>query len=98
MVEGIRKIEPQFQDYNAVAETGEPLFLKGSISEEKIAKFCGGCDFLQADNICRVVDPNDQARYANRGCCGWARVEGISGKMTKEGFNAFSASASPSPK
>lgn len=56
------------------------------IPEERIAIFCNGCDFLKPDNICKLVGANDQGRYVEREVCGWARVNGIGGAMTLEGF------------
>jgi hypothetical protein len=66
-----------------------------SISEAKIAEFCGKCDFLQADNTCQVSDSGDQARYADRRWCGWASVKGIRGKMTENGFVSLASGSDP---
>lgn len=77
MLEGDREIHPEIQD---------TFKHPWGIPEEKIAIFCGGCDFLQPNNVCQLVGANDQGRYVEREVCGWARVSGISGSMTIEGF------------
>lgn len=74
---GAREVTPRHQDF----------FTKPwSIPEERIAIFCNGCDFLGPDNICKLVDANDQGRYVEREICGWAKVGSVHGVMTLEGF------------
>jgi len=85
----VRKFEPRVQDYFAVA-MGHNADLTGQVAEATIAKFCGGCDALQDDGVCRVAGARDQARYAAREWCGWASVNGVRGEMTSEGFKGES--------
>ena len=58
-----------------------------AIAVSAIDKFCKGCDFDRGDG-CASVSLNYQARYAARKKCGYAKVNGISGIMTGEGFAA----------
>jgi hypothetical protein len=46
-----------------------------TILESEISKFCVGCDHFQEGKPC-FVGSNDQARYAARKWCGWAKTAG----------------------
>jgi hypothetical protein len=84
----ILKFEPELKDYLAVGLWGDPnVDLTGEIEEDKVTRFCTGCDHFQ--ETCILFTRNDQLRYAARGNCGGARVNGIRGDMTSEGFKAF---------
>jgi len=56
---------------------------KKVISEEDITKFCNGCDYFEGHSIPCILGPNNQARYAARKLCGYARINGQ--YTTKEG-------------
>ena len=70
--------------------------LTEQITEARIASFCKGCDILTKDGYHYAKDPienNTQARYAARGWCGWAQVNGVRGEMTDLGFVPFKSNS-----
>lgn len=82
----IRQIKPKLQDFlKQFFDSSSPLPDK-SISEFDISTFCRNCDYHQLDNMCKIVDSNDQARYAMRKQCGWASMDNVRGNMTESGF------------
>lgn len=83
---GERQIKPKIQDI--FAQVNGIYTLPDSVSEDKIAKFCGPCDHHVVNGVCKLAGGNDQARYVARNGCGWARVNGQRGNMTSEGFEA----------
>lgn len=85
-LKGSRTVTPRFQDYAVAAFDGVSIAPSRQVAESRIADFCGGCDKLNADNVCDLVGSNDQGRYVDREWCGWASVDGVRGQMTKEGF------------
>lgn len=67
------------------------------ISMAAIASFCATCDQFKADTgTCTNVSDNNQARYVARGSCGWAKVAGRVGTMTRDGFSPSGGSESSS--
>lgn len=82
---GIRRIKPRVQDYWGPIAVGSGI-MPEQIAEKTVQKFCGGCDMLGSDGVCKVAGANDQARYAARRWCGWASVNHVRGSMTDKGF------------
>ena len=81
------EIEHRLQDTLAFVVTGDGTYLRTNITKAEITRFCNGCDNLQGDGVCGL-GARDQARYAERQVCGLARVKGVRGQMTAEGFKA----------
>ncbi len=66
-----------------------------TVAESTIASFCKGCDNSGGESKpCKLVGPDDQARYAIRNWCGYAAVSGERGEMTAKGFNRWDAKKS----
>lgn len=91
----MRKIELKTRDALGFLLTGNDRFLQEEIAESAVQEFCDGCDLLQKseddlekNRVC-LLGSNKQARYAARGSCGWAQVDGKRGQMTDEGFVIF---------
>lgn len=70
-----------------------PQFNISFITEDTINKFCGPCDFLGEDGVCkRSTGQINQTRWVAREWCGWSMVDGKRGQMTSEGFKSSSES------
>lgn len=84
-----RRINPMQEIIHNTLFPEDPVPVHTSIGEDDIRKFCKSCDlYVAATNSCKIVNENDQARYAARQWCGWASQNGVSGQMTKKGFES----------
>lgn len=96
MVDRFRAFKTELQDVLNTQEKVRDAVVSGrspkeferwdDIAESKISEFCNGCDHLGADNVCKQVGSNNQARYTYRKLCGWTEVNGVRGVMTDAGF------------
>ena len=87
MAETLRKYTTEPQDTLTTREAVASAMASGAlpedfetqatVAEQKITKFCKGCDNFKGEGIpCETVGSNDQARYTVRNWCGWATVNG----------------------
>ena len=83
MAERLRKFQPEIQDIvfpnsgmKKAAEVGMENGTGLAVAESQITSFCTGCDKFKGEGKPCFVGANDQARYAARGWCGWAEIDG----------------------
>jgi len=83
MTEKLRNFQPEIQDIvfpndgmKEAVRVGNQNGTGMAVAESQITTFCQGCDFSKEGSPCSRVGSNDQARYAARGWCGWAEING----------------------